>query len=382
MLDRRRNHLWYRRLDDEIARLGGMFNAHLHLDRAGTLDEVYMEASGHRILENSHVSLHQKHSLINDLHAGKAYQGDDFDSRVNAFVSDMVAVGTRRADTLVDVTEDGVGLMALRRLEAIKAARAGEIDIRIGAYSPFGFVDAEPGRWDLMERGAEQADFLAALPEADDRDEYPTHIGFHEHCVRLIKLARQHGKMLHVHVDQRNEPAEAGTERLLDAIRETGGYPGDGTEPMIWAVHMISPSTYDDVRFQRLVDGLLAYNVGVITCPSAAIGMRMYRPLQTPTYNSIPRILELLAAGVQVRMGSDNIADICSPSTTADLVDEVFVLSAAIRFYEPRILAKLATGLPLDAEERAFIKDHLVKNEAAIHDFMNRRTKTPDRTPD
>ena len=34
---------------------------------------------------------------------------------------------------------------------------------------------------------------------------------------------------------------------------------------------------------------------GVICCPGAAISMRQYRPLMSPTFNSIARVLELLA---------------------------------------------------------------------------------------
>jgi adenosine deaminase len=137
-------------------------------------------------------------------------------------------------------------------------------------------------------------------------------------------------------------------------------------EPMVWAVHLISPSTYDEERFAAMVSGMLECNIGMITCPSAALGMRQYRPILTPTYNSIPRVLEMLAAGVHVRIGSDNVADICSPSTTADLIDEIFVLSAALRFYQPEILAKLALGSKLDERERNFIADHLAKNEEEI----------------
>ena len=142
---------------------------------------------------------------------------------------------------------------------------------------------------------------------------------------------------------------------------------------MIWAVHMISPSTYDEARFRRMVDGLVECNIGVICCPSAAIGMRQLRPIMTPTYNSIPRVLELVAAGVHVRLGSDNIDDICSPSTTADLVDEVFVLSAALRFYHPGILAKLAAGKRLSDAERAFVRDHLESNDSEIAKIVDRR---------
>jgi len=370
MIDRRKNHLWYRRLDSTIREMGGMFNAHLHLDRAGTLDEVYMETVGHRIFDTSYVSLHKKHSLITNLHSGKAYYPDDFKRRVNGFIDDMVAVNTVRADTLVDVTADGLGLQALSWMQEIKRARAPEIDLRIGAYTPFGFDDADPVRWELMVEGAKQADFIAALPEADDADEYPTHIGFYEHCRRNLLLAKELNKPLHVHTDQRNEPSESGTEQLIKAMREFGAPVAPTGEPMVWAVHLISPSTYDEDRFNTMVAGMVECNLGLITCPSAAIGMRMYRPIMTPTYNSIPRVLEMLAAGIHVRLGSDNIADICSPSTTADLVDEIFVLSAALRFYNPEILARLAVGQKLNEQERGFVREHLEKNQKEIEKFM------------
>lgn len=370
MFDRRKNNLWYQRLDNEINRLGGLFNAHLHLDRAGTLDEVYLQHINHNILNNSHISLHEKHSMITDIHAGKAYTELDFKKRVNCFLDEMVSINTRRADTLVDVTADGIEFTALNMMLDIQRSRS-DIDLQIGAYSPFGFKNSEPNRWELMTEGAKRANFIAALPEADDLNEYPDHIGFDEHCRRTLELAILLNKPLHVHVDQRNEPSESGTEQLVQAMKNFG-YPIsiDG-QPMVWAVHCISPSTYSDERFNRLVQGMREVNLGVISCPSAALGMRMYRPLLTPTYNSIPRILEMLSAGLHIRMGSDNISDICSPSTTSNLVDEVFVLSAAIRFYQPEILAKLACGAALETQEIDFITNHLSNNEKQVQSFLN-----------
>lgn len=357
---------YFVRLREEIARLGGMFNAHLHLDRAGTLDDRYLDVAKVKVLENSHISLQKKHYLINAIHAGPAYQADDLAARVNDTLDIMVAANTVRADSMVDVTDDGVGLSALSLLGEIRDRRRPEIDLRLAAYSPLGFRDSEPGRWAIFEQGARRADFIGCLPEADDRCHYPESIGFDEHCVRMLDLARREAKMLHVHTDQRNEASERGTERLIAAMRKHGGPASPDGRPMVWAVHMISPSTYDESRHRRLIDGLLECNIGVICCPSAALGMRQLRPLGSPTYNSIPRILELVQAGVHVRLGSDNIADICSPSTTADLVDEVFVLSAALRFYEVGILAALACGRKLDLEQRAAVAEHLRKNDQEI----------------
>lgn len=370
---------FYQRLAATIEKLGGIFNAHLHLDRAGTLDDAYLAGIGYRVLDNSHVSLHRKHSMITDLHRGPAYEPRDLHERVNAYLDMMVAVGTVRADTLVDVTADGIGLSALQALLEIKRARAKDIDMRVGAYSPLGFTDAESERWDLLVKGAELADFIGSLPEADDIQEYPNNIGFIEHCRRVLELSKRLNKLVHVHVDQRNEPTESGTEQLIEAVRRFGAPVSPSGEPMVWAIHLISPTTYDEARFNRLVDGLLECNIGVISCPSAALGMRQYRPLLTPTYNSIPRLLELIAAGVHVRLGSDNIADICSPSTTANLVDEIFILSAALRFYQPDILARLAAGQRLSDDERAFVKDHLRRNDLEIEKFLQRSKPRPSR---
>jgi cytosine/adenosine deaminase-related metal-dependent hydrolase len=357
---------FYRRLEESIAALGGMFNAHLHLDRYGTLDDSYLAGSDHRILSSSHVSLKTKHGLIGALHEGPAYEPDDLRRRVHEALDTMVACNTRRADTLVDVTADRVGLGALELLMEIKDERASEIDLRMGAYTPLGFRDCEPERWEIYAEGARRADFLAALPEADELDDYPEHVGFEESCRRVLGLARELNKPLHVHTDQRVEPSERGTERLLEVMRVHGGPEALGSEPAVWVVHMVSPTTYDQDRFDALVSGLAEQQVGVIVCPSAAIGMRQLRPVSTPRDNSIPRVLELLAGGVHVRLASDNIADICSPSTTADLIDEVFVLSAAIRYYDVAVLARLAAGERLTAGELDAVRSHLEKNEAEI----------------
>lgn len=362
---------FFAKVRDEIIRRGGMHNAHLHLDRACTLDDAYLAEANIKVLENSHISLHRKHHLINAIHRGPAYRPKDLAARVNATLDVMVAAKTARADTMVDVTADNVGLSALAALAEIKAARSAEIDLRIASYSPLGFRDSEPERWRVFEEGVAKADFIGCLPEADDRDEYPDNIGFEEHCARMLDLARRQGKMLHVHTDQRNDARERGTERLIRMVRKHGApKSADGT-PMVWAVHMVSPTTYDEPRHMRLVDSLLECNIGVISCPSAAIGMRQLRPVASPTSNCIPRILELLAAGVPVRLGSDNIADICSPSTTADLLDEIFVLSAAIRFYEVGVLASLAAGLPATPQQRELIKEHLRQNDLEITKVLN-----------
>lgn len=350
---------FYDQLSVEITALGGIVNAHLHLDRAGTMAAQYMDASGVEGDESSAISLAKKHSIISVLHDGDAYDPALLTARVTPYLDTLVECGTRRADTVVDCTDDRVQLSALDAFRGLKAQYKDKLDLNLAAYNPLGFRDDYPGRWALFAKAAEQADFLGSLPERDDKADYPDHIGFSENCRRVLRLAKDLGKPVHVHTDQRNLPSEQATELLIEAVEDFGGLPRTGNEPMIWAIHVISPSTYDEDRFDRMVDGLRRNDIGVICCPSAAISMRQIRHVMTPTYNCIARVLEMLAAGVHVRLGSDNIADMCSPAATPDLRDEIFVLSNALRFFDIGILAKLVAGREVSEADRALIKRHL-----------------------
>lgn len=368
-------------LRQKIHALGGLFNAHLHLDRSGTYYEtieLLNGLGGVAVDDTSSMSLATKHSLIPLVHASHCYDVPQLEKRVNVILDLMVDAGTTHAHTLVDVTSDRVKLSALMKFSQIKQTRNGSLDLQIGAYSPLGYKNSEPERWDLLTEGAALADFIGALPERDDQLDYPDHIGFDENIKRMLLLGQQLNKPLHIHVDQKNHRHEHGTERVIKAIRELGiQSQSSGSAPMIWLVHVISPSTYDESRFRDLLDSLAEHNIGIICCPSAAISMRQIRTFQTPTFNSIARVLEMLAAGIHVRLGSDNICDITSPAGTADLIDELFVLCNALRFYDLDILAKLGAGLPLDSAEIMRVQEHLRRDALEVDRIVNACHNTP-----
>ncbi len=354
--------LFREHLEQRVNALGGLYNAHLHLDRAGTLAARYWSGPEDELVDVASLSLSTKHGMIPRLHDGPAYDPADLAVRVNRYLDWMVSVNTRCAETVVDCTVDRVGLSAIQTLHRIKQSRAGEIDLRLGAYSPLGFCDAEPERWALLESALEFADFIGALPEVDDRRRNPDHIGFEAHLERVLNLASSCGKEVHVHLDQLNHPGENGTETLVGVLRNLEWQTASRDQPTVWAIHVISPSTYDEARFQSLVESLVEHQIGVICCPSAALGMRQLREVATPTWNSIARVLDFLAAGIPVRLGNDNMDDICSPSTGADLYEEVILLSAALRFYRVDVLARLAAGQPLSDAETEAVRQHLASD--------------------
>lgn len=361
---------YFETLNAEILALGGGFNAHIHIDRAGTYDETVRLLHDRGVRDGASFTLAGKHSLIPMVHASSLYDRESLIDRVSFYLDAMVEVGTRRADSLVDVTLDRVGTTVLDTLLELRAQYVGRLDFRLGAYSPLGFRDDEPERWALLQRAAERADFVGLLPERDDKNNYPDHIGFEESCRRGIGLAARLGKDLHIHVDQANHPLEDGGELVARVVCDMGLARKAGETPFVWLIHLISPSTYDEPRFGELADQLAKLGIGVICCPSAAISMRQLRPILSPTNNCIARVLDLLDRGVQVRIGSDNICDITSPMGTPDLLEEVFVLANAMRIYDIGILAKIAAGVPLDAQDRARLRQHLKEDMVAVLELM------------
>lgn len=364
-------------LRQRITELGGLFNAHLHLDRAGTWsppdERVAMGSIG---ADHSALPLAQKHSLIRRVHESGEYAPERLTVRVRPYVEALIAAGTRRADTLVDCSFETVGRRAFATLATLRDEYSAQLDLRLGAYTPLGFRMGDEQAWACLRTIAADADFIGGLPERDDQADYPDHIGFDESCRRLIMLGLELGLPVHLHVDQQNLATERGAERVLDVLDDLAGgnraaastpagcapgdrRPGEPPEPRIWLIHMISPSAYDEPRFEQLVGRLREHGVGLICCPSAALSMRQPRDRSAPTHNSIARVLELLAADVPVRLGSDNLHDVFSPASTTDLIDEIFILCNALRFYDLDVLARLGAGQPLSGGERDRILAHL-----------------------
>lgn len=349
-------------LRQRLLEIGGGFNAHLHLDRAGTLDLVTHLKGSPSWAER----LEKKHSLIELVHQSEGYADEALLSRALYYTGLIADSGSTTAESFIDVTSDSVGLRAVRKFSQARDTLSERIKLRLGAYNPLGFRSGDSKAINLLEESLEICDFVGALPERDDTEKYPDHIGFESSCNLMYELALKHGRDLHVHVDQRNDPNQREAERLLDALTSSYQKPLNDNDPRIWLVHLVSPSRYDEVRFNELAHKLTSMNIGVICCPSAALSMRQLRPRQSPTSNSIARVLELCAAGVHVRIGCDNINDVPSPAGTPDLVEELINLSNAVRYYDIDILARLGSGQKLTNEQRLKVKDHLAADRLTV----------------
>ncbi|MEY4723555.1 MAG: putative Metallo-dependent hydrolase [Candidatus Parcubacteria bacterium] len=348
-----------------IAKLGGGRNFHAHFDRSGTLDPEYLEGFDTHPLEAASVmSLRRKQVLTGELHRNCGYQDEEnLEARIRECLDDADAQGLIEAISCIDATPD-IGLTAIRVAARLREEYRGKVDFKIAAHPIFGFKDDpdhESTRWDVFLEACRIADIVGSLPEKDDRSDS---IGYDEHLRRTLKLAITLRKPFHAHVDQSNLPTERGTLTLIQAVRWLGSpilpdvSRADTHVPSVWAIHAISPSSYPEELFREVIEGLVKHRIGVIVCPSAALSMRQRHDVLVPMHNSIARVLEMALAGVEIRIGTDNLADVFVP-TNVTLLGELMTLANALRFYDIPVLAKMATGTKLNATNKDAIRTHL-----------------------
>jgi len=354
-----------------VFELGGFNNGHAHLDRADTLKDHYLRHINTTPLEASSLPLSVKQNLTGDLHRGLAYTEEDLRERISKTVERLISYGTTRVSTCIDATPDIAedGLLAIRVAQEVKAMFADRIEIRIAPNPIFGFKE-KSGRWEVFLEAAKQSDFLSALPEKDDYAglfSKDGKIGFRGHLRKVIELGCELKKEVHIHLDQANDPCEAGTETLIEGLRwlDQPILPNH-QGPTIWVIHMISPSGYSEERFSKLVDSLLEFNLGVIVCPTAAISMRQLRPIDAPMHNSIARIRELIKRKVPILLGSDNICDVFVPQGDGDMLTEIKMAGHSERFAIPYVWAKLGAGIPLNEVDRASVGRSLYEDRKAF----------------
>ena len=341
---------------DDVRNLGGFHNAHAHWDRADTLCDKYLRHINTTPLEASSLPLSAKQDLTGDLHTGLAYTKDDLEERMVRVMQRCMVYGTTRFDTCIDATPDIAddGLLAFNVAMSLKAKFAGTVDIRIAPNPIFGFKEGS-GRWEVFAEAAKRADFLSCLPEKDDGKK-DGRIGFRRHIRKVLELGCELHKEVHLHLDQANDPNEAGTETLIEGLRwldqpQIPNHKG----PVVWVIHMISPSGYSEARYAKLIDDLLTNNIGVIVCPTAAISMRQLRPINAPLHSSIARVMELVKRRVPVRLGTDNICDVYVPQGDGDMLTEIKMAGHAVRFHIPYVWAKLGAGVALKNVDRATV---------------------------
>lgn len=305
-------------LKDRIMKDGGFVNAHAHLDRAYTVTVSDMVLTKHPLME--------KWELVDEVKRNSSEE--DYYQRICYALKAQQTKGVRAVVSFIDI-DPIVELRAVRAaFRAKKFAKSIGIDFRIASQTLKGVVSNQSRR--LLETTLSEGwlDVIGSLPKADtDTD---------RHLDTVFSMARAAHLPVHAHVDQNNTVLERETEQLA---RKTIQY---GMEDHVTAVHSISLACHHKQYRQTVYALCKDAGLRFIACPTAWLDHPRNETLM-PFHNALTPVDELLANGLSVAIGSDNIHDLYKPFSDGDMLTELRVLLEGCKIYDEDQLFRIAT---------------------------------------
>lgn len=307
----------------------GLVSCHAHLDRAFTVNEENWA--------QSKALMEEKWKLVNEIRKKNAADPEWMKERVRVVLEMMIEQGVAVFHTHVDA-DLNTGLAVVEAMNELKEEYKDRILLRFSAHPTQGFLNEEktgydPKKLEIFEKACVRSDTVGGLPSADRG----LADGDLKHLDVVFGIAKNLGKDVDVHIDQENNPYEKDTEKLIGKVREFGW---QGRTNFLHCISVAAQVKKDRVR---IIAELKDIGANVIVCPTCAIGMKQHDDKMAPLHNSIAPVPEMISGGVNVSLGVDNMSDVYEPESSGIIWDEIRMIAAACRYYEPEILARIAT---------------------------------------
>ncbi len=277
--------------------LPGLIEAHCHVDKNLTIDRVG-NASG-TLMEAIQNWVAFKPSLTKSDYLERGARGLEL----------AMAAGTTALRTHVDV--DAGGLMALEALLELKAHYRDVLEIQIVALGGPGLAGAEHAA--MVTALTMGADVIGGCPAIRPD---PT-----AEVIAALELAERFGKSVDLHVDENENPSSNSLETLADETIKRG------LEGRVTAGHCCSLEFMDQATADRVMDKVALARINIVTLP--ACNLNLQGRGMHPTPRGLTRVKELLARGVNVVIGSDNVQDPFHPVGNYDLLHAANIAAMA-----------------------------------------------------
>ena len=232
----------------------------------------------------------------------------------------------------VDV-DSASGLSLLRPVvEAITGFR-GRVDVQIVAFPQLGFV-ADPESLRLVRAAmTEGADVVGGIPGIEESSADSL-----SHIETAFDIAEEFDADVDMHVDESDDPASRNLEMLAEAtIRRS-------YEGRVTAGHCTALAAYDDDYADRVIDKVAEARINVVTNPLTNLYLGGRGDSQ-PIRRGITRVKELLAAGVNVACGLDDVNNLFLPFGRMDML-EVAMITALTAHLSSAAEIEAAFDLP------------------------------------
>jgi cytosine/creatinine deaminase len=292
---------------------------HIHLDKVGTLPLLGANMTGTLA------------AAIEILHRTKrAATEEEIAARAGVVIRQAVVAGTTRLRSHVDVDTVG-GLTPLRGVLRAAREHTDLCEIQTVVFPQEGII-RDPGTAELMAAAMrEGGDVVGGMPHWEAGEQ-----AAREHIDVCMRLAQRHDADVDMHVDETDDPASKTLAILIDAtVRH-------GWQGRVTAGHCCAMAAWDDEYASEVIARAVAADLRFVTNPATNL-LLQGRLDSEPRRRGLPRVKELLAAGLTVACGQDCVNDGFYPFGTADQLQVALILAHAAQLsVPPEIDAALA----------------------------------------
>lgn len=274
--------------------------SHVHLDTCLTAGEPVWNQSG-TLFEGIQCWSLRKKTLTKQ----------DIKDRVRRAVRMQAQHGVQFVRTHVDVTDPT--LVAMEALLELREELRDTIDIQVVAFPQEG-IDSFPNGRQLMEDAVKMgADAVGAIPHFEFTREYAVDsVNF------CVALAEKYDKLVDVHCDEIDDEQSRGLEVLAARAYESG------LKDRVTASHTTAMHSYNNAYVTKLMRLLTMSEINFVSNP--LVNTHLQGRMDTyPKRRGITRVKELLAAGINVSFGHDDVFDPWYPLGTGNMRDVVFM---------------------------------------------------------
>lgn len=231
---------------------------------------------------------------------------DDMIARATRTLETCLAYGTVaiRTHTNIDPQTQVRGIEAMVELRDRYADR---VKLQVVAHVTSGATRVRDKAEAWIEQAIDAgADVIGGVPAISDDP-----IAFLD---MVFGLAEKHGRPLDLHIDEHLDAKTLLFEPLAERTEALG------LQGRVVASHSSALSALDRAEAGRIIEKLARARIAIVTLPAANLFLQGRDASALPP-RGLTRIVELLAAGVPVAAGSDNIQDPFVPTGSGDLLE-------------------------------------------------------------
>ena len=302
--------------------LPGLVEAHTHLDKSLT--------GG--LAENRSGTLYEAVEVMGRIQRDRRVETIREQARQAALL--FVAAGVTTIRSHVDIN-DSARLKGVEALLAVREELAGVLDLQLVALC--GSLDGPQGRQvrDLVEDALRMGvDAVGGAPAL--------HADACAYIDMVFEMAERYDCPVDLHVDESDDPADYCLPYLAEMTR-AHGYGG-----RVIAGHCCSLGAVDHARAEQTIEAVHTAGIDIVTLPSCNLYLQG-RGDRGIVRRGLTRARELLAAGVPVSCGSDNVQDPFNPFGSGDLLQVANLLAHTAHLgsaAEQDLALDMITGIP------------------------------------